>query len=259
VVYLFVGLGSGSAGAPDIAGVQGALSGSFRFHWGLLLPLGLILWFAITRRPTLPGILLASGVAAVLAVVIQGIDFAVPLRAAVSGFQPDTGVAAVDGLLARGGMLAMMDVSLIVFCAFGFAGIMKGCGLLDPVLHALLGVVRSTFGLVGSAVSTGILTAIVTGSSYLSILVPGELFREAFARRGLAAKNLSRTTEDSGTVIVPLVPWSAAGVFMATTLGVPTIEYAPWAVMNFLGFVFALIYAATGWAIAPAAAEARDP
>ena len=62
--------------------------------------------------------------------------------------------------------------------------------------------------------------------------------------------NLSRTTEDSGTVIVPLVPWSAAGVFMAGTLAVPTVEYLPWAVMNYLGFVFALIYGATGIGIA---------
>jgi len=90
----------------------------------------------------------------------------------------------------------------------------------------------------------------VTGSSYLSIIVPGELFAPAFRERGLAAKNLSRTTEDSGTVVVPLIPWSAAGVFMAATLGVPTIEYLPWAVMNYTGFIFALICGATGIGIA---------
>ncbi|MCH7564750.1 MAG: hypothetical protein IH968_13110 [Gemmatimonadetes bacterium] len=94
-------------------------------------------------------------------------------------------------------------------------------------------------------------TAVVTGSSYLSIIVPGELFKDAYRDRGLAAKNLSRTTEDSGTVVVPLVPWSAAGVFMAATLGVETLSYAPWAVMNYTGFLFALLLGATGWGIAP--------
>ncbi len=68
---------------------------------------------------------------------------------------------------------------------------------------------------------------------------------------GLAAKNLSRTTEDSGTVIVPLVPWSIAGVFMSGTLGVDTMDYAIWAVMCYTGFIFALIYGFTGFAIAP--------
>jgi NhaC family Na+:H+ antiporter len=195
--------------------------------------------------------LLASLVAVALAMVYQGEGLGDVLEAAVTGYRPETGAEEVDSLLARGGLLDMMDVSLVVFCAFGFAGIMNACGLLERVLDALLQVFDSLFGLVASTVATGVLTAVVTGSSYLSIIVPGELFKPAFRSRDLAAKNLSRTTEDSGTVVVPLVPWSAAGVFMAGTLGVATLEYAPWAVMNYLGFGFALLYGATGIGIAP--------
>ncbi len=250
LVYLLIGLRGGAVEPPDISSIQGALAGSFRFSLLLLLPLAVILWFALTRKPSLPGILFASLVAVALALPIQGIPLGDALRAAVSGYVPHTGSETVDSLLARGGMLSMMDVTLLVLCAFGYAGIMKHCGLLDRVLEALLSVVKETFGLVASAVATGIITALVTGSSYLSIIVPGELYKDAFARKGLAAKNLSRTTEDSGTVIVPLVPWSAAGVFMAGTLAVPTTTYAPWAIMNYLGFVFALIYGATGIGIA---------
>jgi len=250
IVYLVVGLGSGPVEPPDISGIQNALAASFRFNIVLLLPLAIILWFAIRKLPSLPGILFASLVAAALALPFQGLSPGDALRTAVSGFTPDTGSPAVDSLLARGGMLAMMDVTLLVLCAFGYAGIMKHCGLLDRVLESLLSVVRGVFGLVAAAVATGIVTALVTGSSYLSIIVPGELYRDAFARKGLAAKNLSRTTEDSGTVIVPLIPWSAAGVFMAGTLAVPTVQYLPWAVMNYLGFLFALAYGATGIGIA---------
>jgi len=61
----------------------------------------------------------------------------------------------------------------------------------------------------------------------------------------------SRTTEDSGTVIVPLIPWSIAGVYMSGTLGVSTLDYAPWAIMCYTGFVFVLIYGFTNFAIAP--------
>lgn len=251
LVYLVVGLWAGPVAPPDVSALQEALSAGFDLSLMLLLPLGVILWFAFTERPTLPGMLLASLVAVALAMVYQDQALGDVLQAAVSGYQPDTGTEAVDSLLARGGLLSMMDVSLVVFCAFGFAGIMNACGLLGRVLDALLEVVDSLFGLMASTVATGVLTAVVTGSSYLSIIVPGELFKPAFRDRGLAAKNLSRTTEDSGTVVVPLVPWSAAGVFMAGTLGVATLEYAPWAVMNYLGFVFALIYGATGVGIAP--------
>jgi len=145
----------------------------------------------------------------------------------------------------------MMDLTLLVLCAFGFAGIMRTCGLLDRILASLLGVVKGTLGLVSATVGSGILTAVVTGSSYLSIIVPGDLFQDAFRRADLAAKNLSRTLEDSGTVVVPLVPWSAAGSFMAGTVGVATVSYLPWAIMNYTGFLFALVLAATGVGIAP--------
>lgn len=251
IVYLIAGLGISSDAVVDVGTLQEGLRSSFRFSAVLLLPLAVILWFAIRKRPTLPGILLASLIAAILAVLFQGDSFRAVLESTVLGYQPATGVAELDSLLARGGMMAMMDVTLIVFCAFGFAGIMSHCGLLDRILEALMTRIKSTFGLVAATVATGITTALVTGSSYLSIIIPGELFSSAFRSRNLAAKNLSRTTEDSGTVIVPLIPWSAAGVFMAATLGVPTIQYLPWAVMNYTGFLFALICAATGIGIAP--------
>ena len=85
----------------------------------------------------------------------------------------------------------------------------------------------------------------------MSILIPGELFAPAYKKFNMAAKNLSRTTEDSGTVIVPLIPWSIAGVFIAGTLGVDTLSYIPWAIMCYTGFLFALLYGFTGFAIAP--------
>ena len=99
--------------------------------------------------------------------------------------------------------------------------------------------------------ASSVAVAVMTGSSFLTLLIPGELFAPAYKKMGLAAKNLSRTVEDSGTVIVPIVPWSIAGVYMAGTLGVPTIEYAPFAFMCYLGVFVALIYGFTGFAIAP--------
>ena len=37
---------------------------------------------------------------------------------------------------------------------------------------------------------------------------------------------------------------------MASTLGVPTLEYLPWAVLNYTGIIFAIIWAVTGFGIA---------
>jgi len=51
-----------------------------------------------------------------------------------------------------------------------------------------------------------------------------------------------------------LMPWTVSAVFMATTLGVPTLSYAPWAVFCYMGPIFSLTIAAlfkrTGFGIA---------
>ncbi len=254
-VYLFAGLGTDPSAAADVSALQTAIRGAFTFNLWLLIPPVVMLGFAVRKAPIIPGMLLATLLAVILAVASQGEALDVVLEATIAGYLPDTGSAELDGLLARGGMLSMMDLVLLILCAFAFAGIMRACGFLDRILESLLGLVRGTFALVASTVGTGILTAVVTGSSYLSIIVPGELYADAFRRADLAAKNLSRTLEDSGTVVVPLVPWSAAGAFMAGTLGVATLSYLPWAVMNYTGFLFALLLGATGIGIAPKVAE----
>lgn len=72
-----------------------------------------------------------------------------------------------------------------------------------------------------------------------------------FKRRGLAPQNLSRTLEDAGTMTSALVPWNTCGAFMAATLGVPTLAYLPYAFLNLLNPVIAIIYGMTNFKITP--------
>ncbi len=251
-VYLVAGLQThGSVSEDRVTAILFALDRSFATSLWLLLPLLVVLYFAIRQRPTVPGILLASALASALAILLQGESLPDVVDAMVTGYVADTGDTAVDALLSRGGMGPMMEVTLIVFAAFSFAGIANRAGLLDVTLSHLLRRTRATGQLIAATVGSTIFTALITGSSYLTILIPGELFSPAYRRRNLAAKNLSRTLEDSGTVVVPLIPWSAAGVFVAATLGVSTLSYVPWAVLNYTGFLFAIIYGFTGVGIAP--------
>ncbi|NIN72124.1 MAG: Na+/H+ antiporter NhaC [Gemmatimonadetes bacterium] len=256
LVYLVVGLQAEPAASPErVAAILDTLGNAFVMSPWVLLPLPVVLYFAVRKRPTIPGILLASALAGVIAIIFQGESINDVAEAAVTGYVADTGDPAVDGLLSRGGMGPMMEVTLIVFAAFSFAGIANRAGLLDVALGHLMRLTRTTGQLIAATVGSTIFTALITGSSYLTILLPGELFAPAYRKRNLAAKNLSRTLEDSGTVVVPLIPWSAAGVFMAATLDVPTLSYLPWAVMNYTGFLFAILYGFSGIGIAPRVRE----
>ena len=88
------------------------------------------------------------------------------------------------------------------------------------------------------------MTALSSHGGVTAIIVGG-LFQDAYRERGLAPENLSRSLEDSVTILEPLMPWTVSAIFMATTLGVPTVEYLPWAVFCMTGWMFSLLLAAT--------------
>ena len=263
VVYAIVGLNANTAaGATSeaVTNMMAQLDQMYDWNILILLPVILVLAGSLLKLPTIPVMILSTVVAGVEGIFMQGISLGNVLTSTVSGFNVtmitrpgfDAANAAfeVTKLLNRGGMNSIMSTTLLVFCAFCFAGIMSRAGCLEVVLKAILSVAKTTGSLILATVISCITMALTTGNSYLSILIPGEMFRDAYKERGLHPKNLSRTLEDAGTVFVPLVPWSAAGAYMTATLGVETLDYLPWAILCYTGFIFAIIYGYTGIGIA---------
>ena len=250
LVYAAVGAHPDVA-ARDTFGVEDAvrkaLTDSFVFSPWLLLPPLLTLGLAIGNRPVLPGMLMAVGLAVALAVGIQHMPVIDALNVTVTGYEPHTGMTLVDKLLAQGGMEKMMHVTLIALCAFAFSGILQKAGLLEPVLKAMHNFTSTVPRLVSATAVGCLVVELMTGAAFVCILLPSELFGPAYRRLGLAGKNLTRVVGDCGIVGVPLIPWSIAGVFMSTTLGVSVTSYAPWAIFCYAGAGFTLLAGLTGF------------
>ncbi|MCW2483700.1 Na+/H+ antiporter NhaC family protein, partial [Candidatus Symbiopectobacterium sp. NZEC135] len=156
----------------------------------------------------------------------------------------------IPRLLDRGGMFSIMGTILLVLCAFSFAGALTLTGALTVIINRLLKAIRGVGQLIAATVATTLLVTGATSDGKLALLIPAELFRESYLRMGLDTKNLSRTVEDAGTVTEPLLPWTSAGVYMASTLGVSTLDFVPWAIQCYAAIFFALIYGFTGFGIA---------
>lgn len=257
--YLFFGSEAASSGAnvsESVLALQGQLDKIFHWNIILLLPVFFVLAGSVLKWPTIPVMIIASLFSVILGVIIQGFSLKNGFISVMTGFNVTmSGINMefskdITKLLNRGGVSSVNSTTILVICAMGFAGIISKTGMLTKVLHTIMARVKSTAGVIISTIGSCLTVAFVTGSSYLSILIPGEMFKDFYKEKNLAAKNLSRTLEDSGTVIVPLIPWSAAGAYMTATLGVPTVEYLPWAILNYMGVVFAIILALTGIGIA---------
>ncbi|NLY44660.1 MAG: Na+/H+ antiporter NhaC [Tissierella sp.] len=265
LVYFIVGMGtSGSTSTPEtVIQLKSQLDSMFDWNILLLLPVIIIIAGSLLKLPTIPTMLGTSLLSVVIGMFVQDFSLKDGFISLIQGFNVSmTGFegeieSAVITLINRGGVVSVTSTTVLVFCAMGFAGIISTSGMLDVVLEALMKRVKTTAGMILSTIASCFTVAFVTGNSYLSIIIPGELFRDAYVERSLHPKNLSRTLEDSGTVLVPLIPWSAAGAYMATTLGVPTVEYLPWAILNYTGIIFAIIIGFTGFGIAKLSPEEK--
>ncbi|MGF1736444.1 Na+/H+ antiporter NhaC [Photobacterium satsumensis] len=265
IVFFFAGQHGDVAGVAEPQKVVEILSGLeslYNLNILLVIPPAMILWGALTKKPVIPLMLSASAIALGLGMVFQGFSLQQGFQAYVDGFNismfsanghsVDAIIPDVAKLLNRGGLFSMMSTILLVFCAFAFAGILSLTGALNVVLGHFLHMIRTTGQLILSTVIATITVVFTTSDGKLALLIPGELFQNAYRKMGLDTKNLSRTIEDAGTIIEPLVPWTAAGVYMAGTLGVSTLDYLPWAVQCYTGVIFAIIYGFTGFGIAKA-------
>ncbi|MDE1467742.1 Na+/H+ antiporter NhaC family protein [Aurantiacibacter sp. D1-12] len=250
----FAALGfAGDAGAAldssDAALIRSELSGAFDLGFLPALPLLVALAGIVMRKPPALVILLSSLLALFIGIVGQGFSFANAVASFVDGFAaetnlPDTSLSpSVENLLNRGGLMSMAGTLLFIVAAFLLAAGMKVSGAIDRLLAALLGIVRSVVSLVGATIVAGMMMVAMTSHGGVSALILGGLFRKPFAERDLAPEHLSRTIEDSVTVTEPLMPWTVSGVFMASTLGVPTLALAPWAIFCWLGPVTSLLAA----------------
>jgi len=257
-VYTLVARVAGTAAAsmPESARVLlSDLDRVFTLNAVALVPPAIVIWSIVRRTPPALAIALSSLVAGVIGVAVQGFALEDALIAAVAGFRVDmvaaTGADATTlgpafiALVERGGLYSMATTLVLIIAAFLLAGAMDASGALDLLIHRLLAAVRSIFGLIAATMAAGATMIALTSHGGVTALVIGGLFQKAYIDRGLAPQNLSRSIEDSVTITEPLMPWTVSAVFMAGTLGVPTLAYAPWAVFCWGGPIFSLLIAAS--------------
>jgi len=254
VVYAVWGGARGvDTSAATASALLDELNRVFRLHAVVLLPPIVVLVTVWRRLPSVLAVTLSSVVAAAIAVLVQGRSVLTVMNAAVSGVRTtmfDAPSAAtmysadLVRLVERGGMQSMTFTFVIVFAAFLLTGAMQVSGALEVLLARLLASVRSAFGLVAATMTAGLTVIGLTSHASVTMLVVGGLVRDAYRTRALPPVLLSRSLEDSVTVTEVLMPWTVSAVFMAGTLGVPTIAYAPWTVFCWMGPVMSLGLAA---------------
>lgn len=250
VVWFIVGLQfKGDANSAQIKQLLGELSQIYNINVLVWLPI-IVLCLAF-KMSTVPAMLISSLSAIIVGVVNNKFSIVDGFKSTFDGF--NKGMISTEHLSAKtvtlieqGGMMSMTEIVVTIFCGYAFAGIVEKAGCLDVILQKISKNINSVGQLILTTIIGGLIMVLAAGVASVVIIMVGVLMTDMYNKMNLDRTNLSRTLEDSGTMIIPLIPWGTSGIYYTQQLGVTVDQFFIWTVPCYLCICFALFYGFTG-------------
>lgn len=270
VIFLVASLMHDSSSAAQAADFSSDLKNTYNISpWLFVVPV-LTAVLIVKKVSAIATLFIAAMIAGVASLVFQphiigaiaggGVPDTASALSFVDGFKGlfityygstaiDTGNAALNELVSTRGMTGMLNTVFLIIAASTFGGTLVGSGMLQSLTDALVRFVKRRVTMVASTVGTGIFANMITGDQYLSILLTSSLYKKLYQERGYESKLLSRSVEDSATVVSVLIPWNSCGMTQATVLKVGTLTYLPYCFFNLISPFMSILIAAIGYKI----------
>jgi len=263
IIFLIIGFTYNfKTESTDIELVLSAIDNKFNVTPWLMLVPALLFYIIIKKTPPLPALLFGSLLGALFAIVFQphllrelGLilnpetqtffkaSYITIMQSMFGEMSITTSHPAVTELLTTDGMQGMLNTIWLILSAMIFGGSMEAAGLLKKITRHIIAGAKTAGALVTATIGTSIFFNITASDQYISIVVPGRMFASTFKENGFKPELLSRSLEDGGTITSVLVPWNTCGATQSRVLGVPTVEYIPFAFFNILSPLFSILFA----------------
>lgn len=268
IVFLAVSLTHDVPETSQMAAISDSLKASFNISpWLLIVPVLTGVMIA-KKMPALQTLFLAALMAGIVALIAQpqiiesiatgtnthdGLSFEEgfigTMKMYYGSTTVDTGNDMLNSLVTTRGMNGMLSTIFLIICAIIFGAMMIGSGMIQSITDTMTKAIKGRAGLVSTNVMTGILSNMLTGDQYLSIILTSNLYKKLYKDKGYESRLLSRSTEDSATVTSVLIPWNSCGMTQATVLKVATLDYLPYCIFNLLSPLMSIFMAVIGFKI----------
>lgn len=246
IAFTLMSLGQDAASLDGIESFRSSILATGLVHPYSLLVFGVLILLSIRRIPAVLTLIYTSLASLLISKLHSSYSMGQLAKFFFDGFSMDGLSQDIGSLVSRGGISSMFFTMTIVILALSLGGLLFGLGIIPSILNSLNQVLDSPSRVSICVVATALGVNLIVGEQYLSILLAGKTFKPIYDQLGLHPKNLSRTLEDSGTVINPLVPWGVCGAFSTSMLGVATLAYLPFAIFCYTSLILTVIVGLTG-------------
>ncbi|WP_367027671.1 Na+/H+ antiporter NhaC [Staphylococcus capitis subsp. urealyticus] len=252
IVWFFAGLHSKDHTNPkQIQTLLHELDKVYNINLIVWIPLVVIAVCLFLRVSTVPSMLISSLSALIVGTFNNHFNIVDGLKAMFEGFNHSMVNQShlsknVTTLIEQGGMMSMTEIIVTIFCGYAFAGIVEKAGCLDVMLNTVSKGVKSVGTLILITVVCSLMLVFAAGVASIVIIMVGVLMKEMFEKMNLSRSVLSRTLEDSSTMILPLIPWGTSGIYYSHQLNVSVGDFFIWTVPCYLCALIAITYGFTG-------------
>ncbi|MBL3399318.1 Na+/H+ antiporter NhaC [Staphylococcus pasteuri] len=252
IVWFFAGLRYHSQTNPkQIEQLLHELAKIYHINVFVWIPLIVIIICLLCKISTVPAMLISSLSALLVGTFNNHFNIVDGFKATFNGFSHTMTNHShvsnnVKALIEQGGMMSMTEIIVTIFCGYAFAGIVERTGCLDVLLKTVSKGVNSVGTLILITVVCCLMLVFAAGVASIVIIMVGVLMKEMFEERQLSQTVLSRTLEDSSTMVLPLIPWGTSGIYYAQQLNVNVNDFFIWTVPCYICAIIAVIYGFTG-------------
>ncbi len=251
IAYTLLGLkyAGASLNVENIKAIQDSIGGLFNLNPIVFLPILVVFVASIAKVPSIPGMLAGIVSSIPISIYLQHRGMGEVIEVLNYGFSGESGLELVDTLLNRGGIQSMMWTFSLGVIALALGGVLSRTGILNVIVVKMLKRIKNPKYLPAATIFTCFIVNLSMSEQYVSIVITGELFKEAYEKAGLQPRMLSRCLEEGGTLTSALVPWNTCGAVMLGAFGISAIQYAPYAILNWLNPLLGMILPIMGYSL----------
>lgn len=241
----------GHSNDKQIQTLLSELAQIYQINIWVWVPLIVIIVCLLFKMATVPAMLISSFSAIIVGTFNHHFKMTDGFKATFSGFNESMIhqshiSSSVKSLLEQGGMMSMTQILVTIFCGYAFAGIVEKTGCLEVLLTTISKGIHSVGSLICITVICCIALVFAAGVASIVIIMVGVLMKDLFEKYQVSRSVLSRTLEDSSTMVLPLIPWGTSGIYYTNQLHVSVEEFFIWTVPCYLCAIIAIIYGFTG-------------
>jgi NhaC family Na+:H+ antiporter len=144
-------------------------------------------------------------------------------------------------ILKGGGIMGMVGPIIFISLSGMMNGVLDKTKLFQPLIDKLFLGVRS---MTNYTIRTVLLTLMLTGvgsNQALPALIAGRSLSDPWVKAGFEKGDLGRVICDSSVVVSGIIPWNMVAILSATAIGVPTLDYALFAVLLWISPVVTVL------------------